>query len=108
MDTNRLRQFCVIAETGSMTKAAELLYIISDIPFAVPAQGLSSNPLGIKERDGWLESITPRNRQFVVNLLSVGLELTRQGLCAIFIPKFVARNYPDLIELAIPHAQKAT
>ena len=27
MDTNRVRQFCVITETGSMTKAAELLFI---------------------------------------------------------------------------------
>ena len=81
---------------------------ISDIPFAVPAQGITDNPLGIKERDGWLESITPRNRKYSVNLLSVGLELTRQGLCAIFIPKFVARNYPELIELPIPKVQKAT
>jgi DNA-binding transcriptional LysR family regulator len=81
---------------------------ISDIPFAVPAQGLSNHPLGIKERDGWLESITPRNRKFSVNLLSTGLELTRLGLCAIFIPKFVARNYPNLVELTIPKSQKAT
>lgn len=27
MDTKRLRQFCAIAETGSLTKAAELLHI---------------------------------------------------------------------------------
>jgi DNA-binding transcriptional LysR family regulator len=81
---------------------------ISDIPFAVPAQGLTNNPLGIKERDGWLESITPRNRKYSVNLLSTGLELTKQGLCAIFIPKFVARNYPELVELPIPKAQKDT
>ncbi|VVC75424.1 HTH-type transcriptional regulator BenM [Aquicella siphonis] len=80
---------------------------ISDIPFAVPAQGISNNPLGIKERDGWLESVTPRNRKYSVNLLSTGLELVRQGLCAIFIPKFVARNYPDLVELAIPKVQQA-
>lgn len=79
---------------------------ISKIPFAVPAQGLTNNPLGIKERDGWLESITPRNRKYAVNLLSTGLELTRQGLCAIFIPKFVAKNYPELMELPIPTAQK--
>lgn len=80
---------------------------IRDIPFAVPAQGISNNPLGIKEHDGWLESMTPRYRKYSVNLLSTGLELTRQGLCAIFIPKFVARNYPELVELPIPSAQKA-
>ena len=81
---------------------------ISEIPFAVPVQGLTNNPLGIKERDGWLEAVTPRNRKYAVNLLSTGLELTRQGLCAIFIPKFVAKNYPELVELNIPSAQKAT
>ena len=27
MDTNRLRQFCAIAELGSMTKASKLLHI---------------------------------------------------------------------------------
>jgi DNA-binding transcriptional LysR family regulator len=81
---------------------------ISEIPFAVPAQGISNHPLGIKEHDGWLESITPRNRKYAVNLLSTGLELTRQGLCAIFIPKFVARNYPNLVEIPIPNVQKAT
>jgi DNA-binding transcriptional LysR family regulator len=79
---------------------------INTIPFAVPAQGLTNNPLGIKERDGWIEAITPRNRKYSVNLLSTGLELTRQGLCAIFIPKFVAKNYPELVELPIPNAQK--
>lgn len=81
---------------------------ISEIPFAVPAQGLTNHPLGIKERDGWVESITPRNKKYSVNLLSTGLTLTRQGLCAIYIPRFVARNYPELIEIAIPKSQKAT
>ena len=81
---------------------------ISEIPFAVPAQGLTNHPLGIKERDGWLESMTPRNIKYSVNLLSTGLELTRQGLCAIYIPRFVARNYSDLVEIDIPQAQKST
>lgn len=81
---------------------------ISKIPFAVPAQGLSNNPLGIKERDGWLESITPRNRKYSVNLLSTGLELVKQGLCAIFMPKFIAKLYPELSELPIPKPQQST
>jgi DNA-binding transcriptional LysR family regulator len=86
---------------------------ISKIPFAVPASGLSNNPLGIKERDGWLESITPRNRKYAVNLLSTGIELTLQGLCAIYIPKFLANKINSsrtagnkLIEHSIPGAQK--
>ncbi len=64
---------------------------ISEIPFVVPAHGLSTNLLGIKERDGWLESIYPRNKKYSVNLLSTAIELTLQGLCAIYIPDFVAK-----------------
>lgn len=65
---------------------------ISEIPFVTPAVGLSSNPLEIKERDGWLESIYPRDKKYSVNLLSTAIELTLQGICAIYIPDFVARK----------------
>lgn len=65
---------------------------ISEIPFVTPAKGLSSNPLQIKERDGWLDSIYPREIKYSVNLLSTGIELTLQGLCAIYIPEFVAQK----------------
>jgi DNA-binding transcriptional LysR family regulator len=65
---------------------------IAEIPFVVPNQGLSANPLGIRERDGWLDSVFPREKKYVVNLLSTGIELTLQGLCAIYIPDFVARK----------------
>lgn len=86
---------------------------ISEIPFVVPAQGLSSNPLEIKERDGWLESIYPRVKKYSVNLLSTAIELTLQGLCAIYIPDFIAhkinatRNSKNsLIEVPLPKNQK--
>lgn len=86
---------------------------ISDIPFAVPAASIPTNPLGIKERDGWMEGIVPRYRQFLVNLLSTGIELTLQGLCAIYIPKYLAAHInnkrsgqPRLIEKSVPKALK--
>lgn len=65
---------------------------ISEIPFVVPAVGLSSNLLQIKERDGWPESIYPRDKRYSVNLLSIAIELTLQGHCAIYIPDFVAQK----------------
>lgn len=65
---------------------------ISDIPFVVPATSLSTNPLSIKERDGWLESLNPRNNKFSVNLLSTAIELTLQGYCAVYMPEFVAKK----------------
>ncbi|WP_165482784.1 LysR family transcriptional regulator [Legionella gresilensis] len=82
---------------------------INDLPFAVPAVVIPVNPLGIKERDGWIESIIPRNRKYLVNLLSTAIELALQGLCAVYIPKFVAekinKTLPSkkrLIEKPIP------
>jgi DNA-binding transcriptional LysR family regulator len=84
-----------------------------DIPFVVPMHGLTNNPLGIKERDGWLESVYPRNKKYYVNLLSTALELTLQGLCAIYIPDFIAKKVnatrksnEALIEHALPKKQK--
>jgi len=86
---------------------------ISEIPFVVPAQGLSSNPLEIRERDGWLESIYPRNKKYSANLLSTAIELTLQGLCAIYIPDFVAKGINAsrklkefLVEYPLPKNQK--
>ncbi|STX51503.1 LysR family transcriptional regulator [Legionella busanensis] len=83
---------------------------INEIPFAVPAVAIPVNPLGIKERDGWIESIIPRKRKYLVNLLSTAIELALQGLCAIFIPKFVAEKInktlndnKKLIEKSIPN-----
>lgn len=65
---------------------------ISEIPFVAPAQSLVSNPLNIKEKDGWLDSIYPRNKKYSVNLLSTAIELALQGLCAIYIPDFLAKK----------------
>lgn len=65
---------------------------ISEIPFVVPSRALPSNPLGIKERDGWIDSLYPRNKKYSVNLLSTAIELTLQGLCAIYIPDFLAKK----------------
>ncbi len=86
---------------------------ISEIPFAVPSAAIPTNPLGIKERDGWMESIITRNRKYLVNLLSTATELTLQGLCAIYIPKFVAENInkrlssnKKLIEKVLPKELK--
>lgn len=83
------------------------------LPFVVPAQGLSSNPLGIKERDGWLESLYPRNKKFLVNQLAIAMELTLMGLCAIHIPDFIAHKInasrlpeDQLVEYSTPEIPK--
>lgn len=86
---------------------------IAEIPFVTPSQTLSTNPLGIKERDGWIDSLYPRNKKYSVNLLSTAIEFTLQGLCAIYIPDFLAnkinatrKNKDILIEYPLTKKQK--
>ena len=86
---------------------------ITEIPFVVPARNLLSNPLDIKERDGWVDNTYPRNKKFSVNLLSIAIELCLQGLCAIYIPTFVAKKInrvrkttKPLIEYPLPKKEK--
>ena len=86
---------------------------LPDTPFVVPAQNLLNNPLGIQERDGWLESLLPRYKKYSVNRLSMALPLTLEGLCAIHIPDFIAaqinakcKNQLKLIERALPKMGK--
>lgn len=63
---------------------------ILDIPFVVPVSPLESAPSGVRGRDGWPEERFKRMIRYRVDLMTTGLELVHQGLCAIFIPKFVA------------------
>lgn len=63
---------------------------VQDLPFVVPMSLLGENPLGVKERDGWNDSIFQRKILYRTNLLSTALDLTRRGLCAVYIPEFVA------------------
>jgi DNA-binding transcriptional LysR family regulator len=60
-------------------------------PFVVPSKLLAENPLGIKERDGWHDSLFPRKISFRANLLSTAMDLVLEGCCAIVIPHFVAK-----------------
>lgn len=86
---------------------------LSDIPFVVPAESPDENFSGIRERDGWLDSISPRYKKYTVNLLSTALMLTLQGLCAIHIPDFIAKKInatrqagKHLVQYPLPNKQK--
>jgi DNA-binding transcriptional LysR family regulator len=63
---------------------------ILDVPFVVPVSPLEGAPSGVKGRDGWPDERFRRNVVYRVDLMTTGLELARQGLCAIFLPRFVA------------------
>lgn len=85
----------------------------NEIPFATPSRELADNPLGIKERDGWLSSLYPRYTKFSVTHLSAGIELALQGLCAVYMPDFIAlrinaarKPRESLIEYPLSKKQK--
>ncbi len=63
----------------------------SEIPFIVPVSPLEGAPSGVKGRDAWPDEKIERNVRYRVDSLATGLEIARQGLGAIFIPRFVAR-----------------
>ncbi|MBC7395818.1 MAG: LysR family transcriptional regulator [Bdellovibrionales bacterium] len=68
---------------------------LAQIPFAVPVNPLEGAPSGVKGLDAWPEQKYRRNAAYRVDLMATGLELTRQGLCAIFIPEFVAKLHNE-------------
>lgn len=65
------------------------------VPFVAPVSPLEGTPSGVRGRDGWPEETFARVVRYRVDLMTTGLELVRQGLCAIFIPDFVARLYNE-------------
>jgi DNA-binding transcriptional LysR family regulator len=80
-----------------------------NIPFAVPAHPLDGLPSGVKGLDAWPPLKTQRLIRYRVDLMETGLALVRKGLCAIFIPEFVARlhntdikNEKSLVKISIP------
>jgi len=70
---------------------------LSEIPFIVPVSPLEGTPSGVKGRDGWPDEKIKRNIKFKVDLMSTGLEIARQGLGAIFIPRFVATLHNQFV-----------
>jgi DNA-binding transcriptional LysR family regulator len=70
---------------------------LSEIPFIVQASPLEGAPSGVKGRDAWPDEKISRNVRYRVDLLATGLEIARQGLAAIFIPRFIARMHNDTV-----------
>ena len=86
---------------------------LSEIPFATPSRELQHNHTDIKERDGWIKSNYPRYKKFSVTHLPTAIELALQGLCAVYMPDFIARKvnatrkaHEILVEYPMPKNQK--
>jgi len=61
------------------------------LPFAAPIMPLKGAPSGVKGLDGWPDHLFPREIKYRVDLLESALEFAREGLCCVFIPKFLAK-----------------
>lgn len=64
---------------------------LADLPFVVPIAALPSNPLSLKNRDGWPATLE-RRTPFQVSSLKIALEIVDAGEAAIFIPRFLAKS----------------
>lgn len=69
----------------------------NEIPFIVPVTPLEGAPSGVKGRDAWPDDKIKRNIRYRVDLLGTGLEIVRQGLGVVFIPRFVAHLHNSTI-----------
>jgi DNA-binding transcriptional LysR family regulator len=70
---------------------------LDQVPFIVPVTPLEGAPSGVKGRDAWPDEKVKRNIRYRVDLLATGLEIARQGLGAVFIPRFVAKLHNESI-----------
>jgi DNA-binding transcriptional LysR family regulator len=83
---------------GAYARAGAFAGAAADaLPFVVPATPLEGAPSGVRGRDGWPDERRPRQIRYRVDLMTTGLELVRQGLCGIFIPRFVAHLHNQAV-----------
>lgn len=76
---------------GVYVSHKEMLKIpFHELPFVTPSHSMRENPLSLKSRDGW-PSQSQRFKFIGVGSLSSALAIVDQGLCAVFIPQFVAK-----------------
>ncbi len=65
----------------------------------VPVTPVEGSPSGVKGLDGWPDHLFPRQVRFEVELMQSGIELCRRGLCAIFIPDFIAALHNQAVSI---------
>ena len=70
-----------------------------EIPFVVPVQPIDGTTSGVRGSDAWPAERFPRRDVYRVDVLTTGLTLVRQGLCAVFMPEFVARLHDAIVDV---------
>jgi DNA-binding transcriptional LysR family regulator len=68
-----------------------------ELPFATPSRLVSGSPVDTLGLDGWPYERVARRVRYRLALLESGLEAVRRGLCAVFIPDFIARLHNRVV-----------
>jgi len=63
---------------------------VSEIPFAIPVTPTHGTPTKVSGLDGWPEHLFQRRAKYRVTMMESALELTRNGLAAVYLPTFLA------------------
>lgn len=71
---------------------------ILDIPFAAPLIPIEGAPTGMKGLDSWPDHDFKRVINYRVDLMETAISLAREGLCAVFLPTFVAKLHNDVVK----------
>lgn len=78
-------KFSIFARRGAFENTA-----FPDLPFALPTTAIDGSTAGLLGIDGWPYEQISRLVRFELTSLESALALARRGLCAVFIPRFVA------------------
>lgn len=68
-----------------------------ELPFAAPITPIAVAPAGVRGLDGWPDHLFPRRIAFSVQLLESGLELCRQGLAVMHLPRFIIAAHNEIV-----------
>jgi len=69
-----------------------------EVPFAAPLIPVEGAPTGTKGLDSWPDHKIKRDIKFRVDLMETAISLARNGLCAVFLPTFVARLHNEIVK----------
>jgi DNA-binding transcriptional LysR family regulator len=71
---------------------------LAEIPFAVPVTPIYGSPTKVNGLDGWPDHLATRNCRYRVTLMETAMELSRAGLAATYLPKFIVELHNEQVK----------
>jgi DNA-binding transcriptional LysR family regulator len=85
----------------------------TEVPFVVPIQPIRGAASRIQGLDGWPDDAYVRKVAFEVTLMQSAIQLTEQGLAAVYLPEFIVelhnqrvRKELELVRLPSPYGTR--